>query len=48
MPAYHHRLEETGRFRHLPFQFFYRTVVDIDDDVSVPFDAGDMMHFYVH
>jgi len=36
MPANHHRFEETRRFGHLPFQFIYGAVINIDDDVSVP------------
>ena len=44
VPADHHRLEETGRLGHLPFDFLDRAVVDIDMDVAVAFDTGDMVH----
>ena len=46
--AAHHGLEEARRFGHLPLASFDLAVVDVDDDIAVAFDAGDVMNVDVN
>ncbi len=48
MPFPDHRLEETGRLRHLPLAFFDSPVGDVDNYIAVAFDTGEMFDVYVY
>jgi hypothetical protein len=43
-----HRFKEPRRFGNLPFAFFNRPVSDIDHDIAVALDAGNMMDININ